>query len=115
MDKIIKNKRGLEPDTCCSSSYKTVHKISLLVIYYLTKFDGVVQSGFSVIPNITPADLCKPIHDIINYFISICTFESGQCGKEEQKLQKFEYLENKKNFLDEIKTFFSFSRAIITW
>ena len=73
-------------------------KISLLVIYYLTKFDGVIQSGFSVIPNITPANLCKPIHDIINYSISICPFESGKCGKEEQKLQKFEYLENKKSF-----------------
>ena len=81
-------------------------KISLLVIYYLTKFDGVIQSGFSVIPNITPANLCKPIHDIINYSISICPFESGKCGKEEQKLQKFEYLENKKSFLDETKYIF---------
>ena len=78
-------------------------KISLLVIYYLTKFDGVIQSGFSVIPNITPANLCKPIHDIINYSISICPFESGKCGKEEQKLQN---LGNEKSFLDEIKTFF---------
>ena len=90
-------------------------KISLLVIYYLTKFDGVIQSGFSVIPNITPANLCKPIHDIINYSISICPFESGKCGKEEQKLQKFEYLENEKSLLDEIKNIFhSFSRPI-TW
>ena len=90
-------------------------KISLLVIYYLTKFDGVIQSGFSVIPNITPANLCKPIHDIINYSISICPFESGKCGKEEQKLQKFEYLENGNSFLDEIKNIFhSFSRAN-TW
>ena len=90
-------------------------KISLLVIYYLTKFDGVIQSGFRVIPRITPANLCKPIHDIINYSISIYPFESGKCEKEEQKLQKFEYLENKKSFLDEIKNILhSFSRAI-TW
>ena len=90
-------------------------KISLLVIYYLTKFDGVIQSGFSVIRNITSANLCKPIHGIINYSISVCPFESGKCGKEEQKLQKFEYLENEKSFLDEIKNIFhSFSRAI-TW
>ena len=89
-------------------------KVSLLVTYYLTKFDGVIiQSGFSVIPNVTPANLCKPIHDIINYSISICPFEPGKCGKEEQKLQKFEYLENEKSFLDEIKNIFhSFSRAI---
>ena len=91
-------------------------KISLLVLYYLTKFDGVIQSGFSVIPNITPANLRKPIHVVINFSISICPFESGKSGKEEQKLQKFEYLENEKKFLDEIKNIFhSFSEAITWW
>ena len=102
---------GLELETCWP-----VHQISLLVIYYLTKFDGVIQSGFGVISNITPANLWKPIHEIINYSISICPFESGKCGKEEQKLQKFEYLENEKSFLDETKNIFhSFSRAITWW
>ena len=57
--------------------------------------------------NITPANLCKPMHDIINYSTSICPFESGKCGKEEEKIQKFEYLKNKKSFLDEIKIIFS--------
>ena len=52
------------------------------------------------------ANLCKPIHDIINYFTSICPFESGKCGKEGKKSQKFEYLENEKSFLDEIKNIF---------
>ena len=47
-------------------------KIYLLVIYYLTKFDGVLYSGFWLIPKITPANLCKPIHDIIYYSSSIC-------------------------------------------
>ena len=43
-------------------------------------------------------------------------FESGKCGKEKEKLQKFEYLENAKSFLDEIKNIFlSFGRAIIRW
>ena len=37
---------------------------------------------------------------------SICPFESGKCGKEGKKSQKFEHLENEKSFLDEIKTFF---------
>ena len=87
-------------------------KVSLSVIYYLTRFDGVIiQSGFSVIPNITPANLCKPIHDIINYSISICPFESSKCGKEEQKLQKFEYLEKEKSFLDETKNIFQFFKG----
>ena len=66
-------------------------KFPLLVMYYLTKFD---------------ANLCKPNYDIINYSTSICPFESGKCGKEGEKLQKFEYLENEKSSLDEIKNIF---------
>ena len=46
------------------------------------------------------------MHDIINYFTSICPYESGKSGKEEENIQKFEYLENKKSFLDEIKNIF---------
>ena len=38
-----------------------------------------------------------------NYSTSICPSESGKCGKEGKKLQKFGYLENKKSSLDEIK------------
>ena len=48
----------------------------------------------------------QSIHDIINYSSSICPCESGKCGKEGEKSQKYEYLENKKSFLDEIKTIF---------
>ena len=74
------------------------------------------KAVFLVIPKITSANLCKSIHEIINYFTSICPFESGKCGKKEKKLQKFEYLENKKSFLDEIKNIFhDFERAIIWW
>ena len=36
---------------------------------------------------------------------SVCLFESGISGKEVEKIQKFEYLENEKSFLDEIKKF----------
>ena len=58
----------------------------------------------------------KSIHDITNYFTSICPFVSGKCGKEGNKLQKYEYLENENSFFDEIKnTFCSFGRAIIWW
>ena len=43
-------------------------------------------------------------------------FESGKFGKEGKKIQKFEYLENGKSFLDEIKNIFhSFVTAIIWW
>ena len=56
------------------------------------------------------------MHDIINYSTSICPFESGKSGKEEEKIQKFEYLENEKSFLAEIKNIFhSFWRVNIWW
>ena len=55
----------------------------------------------------TSADLCKPIHDIMNYSTPICPFESRKFGKEGKKSQKFEeYLESKKRFLDIIKNIF---------
>ena len=54
----------------------------------------------------TSANLSKAIYDIINHSTSICPFESGKCGKEGKKIQKFEYLENEKSFLDEIKNIF---------
>ena len=48
------------------------------------------------------------MHGIINYSTSICPFESGKSG------QKFEYLENEKSFLDEIKIIFhSYWKAIM--
>ena len=51
------------------------------------------------------------MHDIINYSTSICPFESGKCGKEEEKIQKFEYLENEESFLDEIEKKFQFLKG----
>ena len=57
-------------------------------MYYLTKFDDVMESSFWVIPKITSANLCMSNHDIINYSTYICPFESGKCGKEEEKLTK---------------------------
>ena len=114
MDSYQKQKRPGTSDLLLFRLQNNFTKISLLVIYYLTKVDGVIQHSFWVIPNITPANLCKPIHDIINYSTSICPFvSSGKCGKEEEKLQKFEYLKNEKSFLDKIKNIFhSFWRAI---
>ena len=78
----------------------------------MTKFDGVIQSGFWVIPKITSANLWKPILDIINYSTSLCPFESEKCGKGGKKLQKLEYLENEKSFSDEIKNIFIVSEGL---
>ena len=53
--------------------------------------------------------ICKFMQVIswhLNYSTSICFFESGKCGKEGKESQEFEYLENKKIFLDETKSIF---------
>ena len=55
----------------------------------------------------TSGNVCKSIHDIItNYSSFNCPFEYGKSGKRREKLQKTEYLENEKSFLDEIKKIF---------
>ena len=36
------------------------------------------------------------MHDIVTYSTAICPFESGKYGKEEEKIQKCEYLESEK-------------------
>ena len=54
---------------------------TLLIMYYLTKFDDVILSSFWVILKITSVNLCKPIYEIMNYSTSIYPFESGKCGK----------------------------------
>ena len=68
---------------------KKVQKIPLLVTYYLTKYDDVILCGFWVVLKITSANLCKAIHELINYSSFIRPFESRKRGKEGTKLQKF--------------------------
>ena len=70
-----------------------------LVICYLTKFDDVTSSGFWVIPKTTSANLCKPIDDIINYYTSICPFESGKFRKEGKNYKKLNISRAKRAFL----------------
>ena len=56
-------------------------------------------SRFWVIVEVLSANLCKSVHDTINYSTSICPFESEKYGKEGKRLQKIEYVENEKSFL----------------
>ena len=51
------------------------------------------------------------MHGIINYSTSVCLFEPGKGGKEEEKMQKIEYLENGKSFSDEMKNIFQFLKG----
>ena len=67
--------------------------------------NNISVSG-GLIPKITSANLCKPVHDIIYYSTSIYPLQSGKCRKEGKKLQKFDYPEKEKSFLDEKNQFF---------
>ena len=51
------------------------------------------------------------MHDIINYTTSICPFESGKSGEEEEKIPKYEYLKKEKSFSDEKKNIFQFLKG----
>ena len=53
--------------------------------------------------------------DILNYSTSICNLESEKFGNEGKKIQKFEYLESGKSFLDEIKNIFQSFLSAIIW
>ena len=54
-----------------------------------------------MISKITSANLCKPIHDIMNYCTFICPFESGKCGK--GKIYKNKVVSrDKKSYFNEI-------------
>ena len=89
MDKIMKNKMGFEPVTSCFSGYRII-----LVVYYLTKFDNVIWSGFWVTWKIVSANFCKPIHGI-NYSSFIGPFEFGNWGKEGKNYKNLNILRTK--------------------
>ena len=61
-------------------------------------FPDLKQNGFSVIPKIIFANLCKPIQNII--IIPVSSDPLNLKVVEKEKLQKIEYVENKKRFLD---------------
>ena len=104
--RIIKNKRGLELVTSHFSGYETSSKYSF--IHYILSDQvwwHIVKQFLSYSKNY----ICKFMqlsswHDKL--FISSCPFESGKFGNDGKKLQKIEYLENKKSFVDEIKNIF---------
>ena len=59
-------------------------------------FDDLIQSGFRVIPKITFATLCKLFYDVIIIPVSSDLLNLDTTERKEQKLQKTEYLVNKK-------------------
>ena len=116
MDKIIKNKRGLEQVTSPSSGYKTSSK-NFFISYILS--DQVWWCNIKRFLSYSKNYICKFMqtnswhHKLFHFHLS---FGIRKVWKERGKLQKIEYLEKEKSFLDEIKnTFHSFWRAIILW
>ena len=84
MDKVIKNKRGLELVTSYASGTKQVQK-SFFISYILSnQIWWLISNGFLVIPKITSANL---------------NLESVE---RKRKNKKIEHLENEKSLLDEI-------------
>ena len=95
MGKIIEYKRGLELVTSVSLGIKFCLEILFSVIGHLGNFDDLIRSGFSVITKNTFANLCNPIQYVI-----IIPVSSGLL------IYKIDYLENKRRFLDDIKSIF---------
>ena len=121
MDKAIKNKRDLELVTSWSSGYETSSENSF-VSYILPEqvWWCYIKRFLSYSKNY----ICKFMqanswHRKLFHFHF--AFWNWKCRKEEKKLQKFEYLKNEKNFLDELKIFFiffeglSFGKKIRIW
>ena len=116
IDEVTKNKRGLEPVTSLSSGYKTSSK-KIFISYLLS--DKVWWCNVKQFLSYSKTYTCKLMqanswhHKLIHFHLF---FWIWKCGKEEEKLQKFKYFENKKSFLDEIKNIsHSFWRAVIWW
>ena len=65
MDKIAINRSSMELVTSLFRLQNMFRNIYFLAIYHLGNFDDFIQSAFLVIPNISFANLCEPIHNII--------------------------------------------------
>ena len=94
------NKRGLELVTSHTSDYETSSEKFLYVLSDQVWWCN--RKWFLSFSNVTSANLCKAIQDIIDY----ASYWIWIVCKEGTKLRKFENLENRTSFFDEIETFF---------
>ena len=106
MDKVTKNKSCLQLVTSRSLGHKTSLEKCLYLLYIIWAILMIQCKAVLELFQKLHLQICKSVHDITNYSTSICSFESGNCGKKGKKLQKSEYLENEKSFLDETKNIF---------
>ena len=64
------------------------------------------KAVFEFFQKITSASLCKQTHDIIIIPLTLVLLNMENVVREGKKLQKFEYLEKEKSFVDGIKSIF---------
>ena len=67
-------------------------------MYYLTKFDDVIYSGFWVILKIKSVNLCKPIYDIINYSTSFAILNLESVEKKGKNYKNLNISRTKRAF-----------------
>ena len=115
MDSYHKQKGSGTSDQSLFRLWKKFTKNSLLVILSDQVWWCNVKQFLSYSKNYTFKFM--QVNSWHHYFTTICPFDSGKCGKEEEKLQKLEYLtqERKELFRWNKNIFHSFWRAIICW
>ena len=122
MDKVIKNKRGLELVTSRSSGHETSSEKFLnsfrKIPYFYILSGQVWWCNIKQFLSYSKYSICKLMQVNSWHKLSTSTgpFQPGKCGEEGEKTQKFKYLENEKSFFDEIKIIFHrLLKAIIWW
>ena len=89
LQKILRKQKG--PGTGYQPLFgqeNMFRKIPFLVISPLGNFDDLIQSGFSVIPNIIFANLCNPIHNVIIIPVSSDPVNLQTVGRKRRKRKK---------------------------
>ena len=106
MDKVIKNKRGLEPASVALQVTKQVQE-NFFIRYILC--DQVWRCNINQFLSYSKNYICQFMqvsswhHKLFLFHLS---FWIWKVERKEKKLQKFEYLGNEKSFLDETKNIF---------
>ena len=112
---FTKIKKGFGASFWSTFSVWFLHKIFYVILYQLTKFQC---HTFFPSQNIKQNMLLSSYLDNWWRFIFNHPRKQWSTGKKElqAKIEKFKYLENENNFLDEIKSIFrNYLRAIIWW
>ena len=115
LEKVVKNKRGLELVASRSSGHETNSEKLLYSLYFIWPSLVMYVKQFL---SYSKSYICKFIqvnswHKLFHFHL---TFWIWKKWKGRENTQKFKYLENKKSFFDVIKNIFHrFLRAIIWW